>query len=108
AVRGRCRACGKRHKNRARASDTVAGENGIVSGMARRYASALFELALESNAVNDVQRDLAALDGLIGGSPAFTRLVRSPVFSAEEQGKALGAILDKAGIGGIAANFLKV
>jgi F-type H+-transporting ATPase subunit delta len=86
----------------------VAGENGIVSGMARRYASALFELALESNAVNDVQRDLAALDGLIGGSPDFTRLVRSPVFSAEEQGKALGAILDKAGIGGIAANFLKV
>ena len=85
----------------------MAGEN-LVSGMARRYASALFELALESNAVNDVQRDLAALDGLIGESPDLARLVRSPVFSAEEQGKALGAILARAGIGGIAANFLKV
>jgi F-type H+-transporting ATPase subunit delta len=86
----------------------VAGENGIVSGMARRYASALFELALEGNAVNDVQRDLAALDGLIGGSPDFLRLVRSPVFSADEQAKALVAILDKAEIKGIAANFLRV
>jgi F-type H+-transporting ATPase subunit delta len=86
----------------------VAGENGIVSGMARRYASALFELALESSAVNDVQRDLAALDALIGENPDLARLVRSPVFSAEDQAKALGAILERAGITGIAANFLKV
>jgi F-type H+-transporting ATPase subunit delta len=86
----------------------VAGENGIVSGMAGRYASALFDLALESNAVADVQRDLGALDALIAGSPDLTRLVRSPVFSADEQGRALSAVLDKVGITGIAANFLKV
>src|SRR6202000_889972 len=31
-----------------------------------------------------------------------------PVFGADEQLKALSAILDKAGIGGLAANFLRV
>jgi F-type H+-transporting ATPase subunit delta len=97
----------ERHKNRARASDTVAGET-IVSGMAGRYASALFELALETNAVAEVQRDLGAFDALLAESPDLMRLVRSPVFSAEEQAKALAAVLVKAGIGGIAANFLKV
>jgi len=86
----------------------VAGEDGIVSGMAGRYATALFELALESKAVDQVQSDLKAFDALIASSPDLSRLVRSPVFSADEQGKALAAILDKAGIKGIAANFLRV
>ena len=86
----------------------MAGEGGIVSGMAGRYATALFELALESKAVDQVQSDLKAFDALVASSPDLTRLVRSPVFSAEEQAKALAAVLDKAGIKGIAANFLRV
>ena len=86
----------------------MAGEDGIVSGMAGRYATALFELALESKAVDQVQSDLKAFDALIASSPDLTRLVRSPVFSADEQARALAAVLDKAGITGIAANFLRV
>ena len=86
----------------------VAGEGGIVSGMAGRYATALFELALESNAIDQVQSDLSAFDALVASSGDLARLVRSPAFSAEEQAKALGAVLDKAGLRGIAANFLKV
>jgi F-type H+-transporting ATPase subunit delta len=86
----------------------VAGEGGIVSGMAGRYATALFELALESKAVDQVQSDLNAFDALVASSADLGRLVRSPAFSAEEQAKALSAVLDKAGLTGIAANFLKV
>jgi len=86
----------------------VAGEDGIVSGMAGRYATALFELALESKAVDQVQSDLKRFDALVASSPDLTRLVRSPVFSADEQAKALAAVLDKAGISGVAANFLRV
>ena len=40
--------------------------------------------------------------------PDLARLVRSPVFSADEQLKALSAVLDRAGIGGLAARFLKL
>jgi F-type H+-transporting ATPase subunit delta len=65
--------------------------------MAGRYATALFELALEQN----------AFDALVAENADLARLVRSPVFSADEQARALAAVLDQVGIGGLAAKFLK-
>jgi len=76
--------------------------------MAGRYAGALFELALESKSVDAVKADLENFDTLVASSPDLTRLVRSPVFGAEEQERALSAVLDRAGISGLAAKFLKV
>ena len=76
--------------------------------MAGRYANALFELALEEKAIDAVKSDLDQFDALIAANPDLNRLVRSPVYGADEQLKALSAILDKVGIGGIAANFLRV
>jgi F-type H+-transporting ATPase subunit delta len=86
----------------------LAGEDPIISGMAGRYATALFELARDTKAVDAVRKDLDQFEALIAGSPDFHRLVRSPVFAADEQLKALSAILAKAGIGGLTANFLRV
>ena len=86
----------------------MTGADPIISGMAGRYANALFELALENKAVDAVKNDLEQFDALVAGNPDLARLVRSPVFGADEQLKALGAILDKAGIKGLAANFLRV
>ena len=76
--------------------------------MAGRYATALFELALEEKKLDAVKADLEGFEALIAESADLNRLVRSPVFSADEQSKALAAILKKAGIGGVADNFLKV
>jgi F-type H+-transporting ATPase subunit delta len=84
----------------------VAGEDSTISGMAGRYARALFELALDSKSVDAVKADLEKFDAMISDSPDLHRLVRSPVFGADEQAKALAAVLDKAGIAGLAANFL--
>ena len=86
----------------------MAGEDPIISGMAGRYATALFELALDNKAVDAVKKDLDQFDALANGSADLNRLVRSPVFGADEQLKALSAILAKAGITGLAANFLRV
>ena len=86
----------------------MAGKDSIISGMAGRYATALFELALENKAVDKVKNDLEAFDAMVEGSADLNRLVRSPVFGADEQLKALSAILAKAGIKGLAANFLRV
>lgn len=86
----------------------MAGEDPIISGMAGRYANALFELARENKATDAVKTDLEKFDAMVGESADLARLVRSPVFGADEQGKALSAILDKVGIGGLAANFLRV
>jgi F-type H+-transporting ATPase subunit delta len=86
----------------------VTREGTIVSGMAGRYATALFELALAEGTIDQVRSDLEAFDALVSESPDLLRLVRSPVFSAEEQSKALSAVLERAEIGGLAAKFLKV
>ena len=86
----------------------VAGEGSIISGMAGRYAGALFELALDNKAVDAVKKDLDQFDAMVSGSADLNRLIRSPAFGADEQLKALSAILAKAGIAGLAANFLRV
>ena len=86
----------------------MAGEDGIVSGMAGRYATALFELALEERSLDAVKADLDRFDALVAESTDLQRLVKSPVFTAEEQTRALSAVLDSAGLGGLAGNFLKV
>jgi F-type H+-transporting ATPase subunit delta len=86
----------------------VASELSVVSGMAGRYASALFELALEEHAIDSVKADLDRFDVLIGESADLRRLVRSPAFTAETQSRALAAVLEKTGIGGVAGRFLQV
>jgi len=64
-------------------------------GLAGRYALAAFELARESGAVDAVSGDLASLRRALDGSPDLARLVRSPVFSAQDQARALKAVLEK-------------
>lgn len=84
----------------------MAAEADSVSGVAGRYATALFELALEGKALDRVAADLDTFNQALDASPDLLRLVKSPVFSAEEQGRALAAVLDKIGIGGLTKNFL--
>jgi F-type H+-transporting ATPase subunit delta len=86
----------------------VADEISSVSGVAGRYATALFDLARDDKSIDVVKADLDRFDAMISESPDLARLVRSPVFTADMQAKALAAILDRAGIGGTAANILKV
>jgi F-type H+-transporting ATPase subunit delta len=76
-----------------------------VSG---RYATALFELARDERAIDAVKADLDAFAAMLEQSADLSRLVRSPVFAAETQLKALSAVLDNVGITGVSANFLKV
>jgi F-type H+-transporting ATPase subunit delta len=86
----------------------VAAEDPSVSGVSGRYATALFELARDEKAIDAVKADLDRFDALLNESADLKRLIRSPVFTAEAQLKALNAVLQRAGISGIAANFLKV
>ena len=86
----------------------MAGEDPSVSGVSGRYATALFELARDEKSLDAVKADLDRFEAVLAESSDLKRLVRSPVFSAEAQSKALAAVLDHAGISGISANFLKV
>lgn len=84
----------------------MAAEEPIISGMAGRYATALFEVAQEAKSVDAVKGDLDRFLALMDGSEDLVRLVRSPAFTAEEQTRAVEAILAKANITGLAAKFI--
>jgi F-type H+-transporting ATPase subunit delta len=86
----------------------VAKSGSSISTVADRYAGSLHELAAAAGVAADVERDLGNFQSLLDSNPDLLRLVRSPVFSAEEQSKAISAVLDKAGISGLTGNFLRV
>jgi F-type H+-transporting ATPase subunit delta len=93
---------------RSQPQGRIVADEPIVSGMAGRYATALFELALEGKAIDAVKADLDKFEAMLAESADLVRLVRSPVFGADEQERALAAVLDKAKIGGLAAKFLRL
>jgi F-type H+-transporting ATPase subunit delta len=86
----------------------VADRSSTVSGVAERYASALFDLASDESALEAVETDLSSMGRMIEESGDLRRLVQSPVFSAEEQEQAIAVIAERSGIRGLVANFLRL
>jgi len=86
----------------------VAKSGSSISAVAERYAGSLYDLAADANSVAAVEKDLNDFEALLAESADLSRLIKSPVFSAEEQAKAIAAVLDKAGVKGLTANFLRV
>jgi len=87
------------------------GEARIVSisattGVAGRYASALFELADNAKALDQVAQDLDTFKRLLAESTELSRLLASPVVGRGLQSKALLAVLDAAGIQGLTRKFI--
>lgn len=81
---------------------------GMTTGVAERYASALFELARDQKQQVQVEQDLTRFQTMLTESADLRRVVMSPAFSAEQQSKAVDAVAARAGITGLAGNFLKV
>ena len=86
----------------------MASEGTGISGLAERYAAALFELADERHALDAVAGDLRALRGMLQESGDLVRLIRSPVLSRDEQAKAVGAVAERAGLSPLTRDFLGV
>lgn len=84
----------------------MSNEGSIVTGLAGRYATALFDLAKEDGALDAVAADLDALGGLLASHEELRNTVRSPLISRTEQGAALAAILDKAGAQALTRKFV--
>ncbi len=79
-----------------------------MASVAGRYASALFDLAKDGNKIEEVEKDLTTFQALYQESDDLARLVRSPVISSDDQGRALAAVLSKAGVGTLTGNFFKL
>lgn len=83
-------------------------QSGILSGIAGRYAAALFELVEEIGEKDGKQitTDMATVGQLLAGSADLVKLVRSPVISSDEQESAMFAVLDKLGASALSKNFI--
>jgi F-type H+-transporting ATPase subunit delta len=86
----------------------VATTDQAVTGVAGRYANALFDLATEDKSVAKTGEGLASFGAMIAGSSDLQRLITSPTFSVEEQASAIESLAAKAKINGLALNFLKL
>ena len=84
----------------------MAVQDPSISGVPGRYAIALFELARDAKSIDAIGKDLNRFAALLDGSTDLTRLVRSPVYSSDDQARAISAVLTKSKISGLAANFL--
>ena len=86
----------------------MAATDQAISGVPGRYAAALFELVAEADSVDKVASDLTSFQNMLKSSNDLQRLVRSPVFSGEDQMSALEALCAKAGLTGLGLNFIKL
>ena len=86
----------------------MAQSSSPISGVAERYAGSLFALALQDKSIAKVETDLASFEKMLADSADLRRLIESPVFSSEDQARAIAAVADKAKITGLAGNFLRV
>jgi len=86
----------------------LAAESTGVSGLAERYAAALFELADERHALDTTAGDLRELRAMLAASGDLLRLVRSPVLSRAEQGKAIEALAEQAALSKLTRDFLAI
>ena len=68
-----------------------------ATGLAGRYASALYALAAESKKIDAIHADLTALAGFVSEHQYLKKLVESPILSRHEQQTAITTILEKAG-----------
>ena len=80
----------------------------ISTGIAKRYAQAVFELSREGDDLPKLEADVSALDAAIRRSADLRGVLTSPLVSRQEQGAALGALAEKMGLGDVLANTLRL
>lgn len=78
----------------------------ISTGIASRYATAIFELSKEANGLDTLESDIESLNAALGESADFRSLIASPIYSRDAQERAVDAIADKMGLSPMVRNTL--
>jgi F-type H+-transporting ATPase subunit delta len=89
--------------------DSSSGNTGSLgASLAGRYATALFELATETRAIDAVEASLAKVRAALDQSDDFKALTTSPVVAREAAAKAVLSTADELGVDATTRNFLGV
>ncbi len=86
----------------------IASENISLSGLAGRYAIALFELAVEEKILDCVATDLSSLSSLLVECSELKILTTSPIISRNNQAIAMTEVVKAAGYTKTVENFIGV
>ena len=78
----------------------------MSQSIAGRYAQAVFDIAREGGALGAIEADVATLEGALNASPDLRALIASPVYSRDEQGRAITAVAERAGLSATMRNVL--
>lgn len=78
----------------------------ISTGIAARYATAIFELAKDEKSLSALESDVDALETAMAESADLRALVTSPVYSRDAMGKAITAVSGKMGLSPVVTNTL--
>ena len=78
----------------------------ISTGIAGRYAAAMFELARDEGAMPRLEADVDTLDAALNESADLRRLISSPLYSREETGRAIDAVAAATGLSPSFRNLL--
>lgn len=78
----------------------------ISSGIAARYAAAVFDLAKEENAIATLESDIDALETALRGSSDLRMAISSPLVTRDEQSAAIAAVAAKMGLSRLTTNTL--
>lgn len=79
-----------------------------VSGVAQRYATAVFELARDEGNLGTLENDVATLDQALVDSADLRHLIESPIYSREATRDAIGGVAEKMGLSTATANTLRL
>lgn len=86
----------------------MAQTSSLTSEAARRYASALFDLAQDSGQLADIHAGFASFAATVAGSEDLSRLIASPLFSREDKAASLKQLAEKAELPELLTRFLGV
>lgn len=91
-------------------ANQVSGHQGssVQASLGGRYASALFDLAVEAKAVDRVEQSLALVRQALAESSEFASLTGSPVVARGDAVKAVLAAADTMGVDATTKSFLGV
>lgn len=78
----------------------------ISSGIASRYATAVFALAKEDKNLKALEADVDALDQALTDSADLRALIASPIYSRDQLAGAIGAVAKKMKLSPMVANTL--
>jgi F-type H+-transporting ATPase subunit delta len=86
----------------------VASSSSGATSIALRYATALFDLADESKALDNVADDLKVVEAIMNESADLRRVISAPGLSRDDQRNVMAAVLEKAEVSDLTRRFVSV